>query len=499
MIVRLTLSESIGSIPEKRPEQEIPILRGQHMSRLIAAFLIALIIIPGSAASADDASVLQKVSRRPNILLIYVDNLGYGDAGCYGNAEIKTPRIDQLAREGVRCTDFYVVSPTCTVSRGALLTGRQPFRNGLNHQLVTTENWTGIGLPHREKILPEYLKEAGYGTACFGKWNIGFAEGSRPTERGFDEFFGCRSGNIHYFRHTYHGEYDIFRGTEREHVDGYSTDIFADAACDYIRRKAESPFFVYLPFNAPHYVSTVNTAADEKPEWHVPDKYLQLYGWLAGDQNEKHRYLALLTALDDAVGRVLDTLDEVGQRQNTLVMFISDMGAILRPTHGLGVASNAPFRDGAPSLYEGGIRVPAIFRWPGVLKPGSVSSAMLSHLDVLPLCLAVSGAKPAEDRLLDGRDPLAALSGAADSPHERLIFTYRDGSAVREGPLKIVRSGSEKPWELYDLVQDPAESANLAGQRPDDVARLDAVYQQWLKDVRADASQPAPRPTTKKN
>lgn len=151
--------------------------------------LAACLSLPSAAAPA-----------APNIVLMYADNLGFGDLGCYGNKEVKTPRIDRLAREGVRCTDFHVVTSTCTPSRGAILTGRHPMRNGLTHQLATTENWTGIGLPHRERLIPQYLKEAGYATACFGKWNIGFAPGSRPTERGFDEFLGCRSGNIHYFK-----------------------------------------------------------------------------------------------------------------------------------------------------------------------------------------------------------------------------------------------------------------------------------------------------------
>src|SRR5688500_19927132 len=221
------------------------------MKRLL---LFLLLMLHSSSGAAEP-----NAGPPPNIVLMYADNLGYGDLGCYGNQAVKTPRLDRLAREGVRCTDFYVVCPTCTVSRGAFLTGRQPLRNGLTHQLVTSENWTGIGLPHRERIIPQYLKDAGYDTACFGKWNIGFAPGSRPTERGFDEFLGCRSGNIHYFTHTYHGEYDIFKGTERHRVEGYSTDIFADAACDFIRRKSDRPFFLYLPFNAPHYVSAVNT------------------------------------------------------------------------------------------------------------------------------------------------------------------------------------------------------------------------------------------------
>jgi len=454
-----------------------------HHRMKLPLFLIALLSflavpLPSRAAAP------------PNLLLLYVDNLGYGDLGCFGNREIQTPRVDRLATEGVRCTDFYVVSAGCTPSRGAILTGRYPLRNGLAHQLATSENWDGIGLPHRERIIPQHLKASGYATGCFGKWNIGFAPGSRPTERGFDEFLGCRSGNIHYFAHTYHGEYDIFKGTERHRVEGYSTDIFADAAVEFIERKRAQPWFVYLPFNAPHYVSTVNTAPGEKPEWHVPGKYLERYGWPADDKTEKHRYLALVTALDDAIGRVLDTLDRTGQRGNTLVMFLSDMGAILRPTHGLGVASNAPFRDGSPSTYEGGVRVPAIFRWPGKIPPGSVSREMLSHLDILPLCLAAAGLPTPTDRVLDGANPLPALTGAAKSPHTRIAFNYTSAFGLREGALKIVQPKKGAPWELYDLAADPGENTDLAAQRPANLARLEASFQNWLADVKRDASEP---------
>ena len=432
---------------------------------------------------------------KPNIVLMYADNLGYGDLGCYGNREVKTPRIDRLAKEGMRCTSFYVVSSTCTVSRGAILTGRYPQRNGLLHQLVTTENWNGVGLPHRERIIPQYMKDAGYVTACFGKWNIGFAPGSRPTERGFDEFLGCRSGNIHYFKHTYHAEYDIFKGTDRHRVEGYSTDIFADAACDFIRRQAGRPFFVYLPFNAPHTVSTVNTAGtDEKPQWHVPGKYLERYGWPADDPAEKHRFLAVITAMDDAVGRVLDTLDATGQRENTLVMFISDMGAVYRDGHINGGGSNAPFRAGAPTLYEGGTRVPAMFRWPGKIPPGTETAEVLSHLDILPLCLNAGGGKPYKDRILDGRDPLPVLAGKAKSPHEELVFFVRRAGALWNRGLKIVRETPTEPWELYDLHADPTESKNLAVQRPKDVARLNARYEAWLQELKKDASTPIPQP-----
>ena len=453
-----------------------------------ALLLVAVTTTPASAAAPEKA----------NLLLLYVDNVGYGDLGCYGNREVRTPRIDQLAREGVRCTDFYVVTSSCTPSRGAILTGRYPRRNGLSHQLASKENWDGIDLPHRERIIPQYLKPAGYATACFGKWNIGFAPGSRPTERGFDEFLGFRSGNIGYYSHRYNGEYDLFRGTERHQVEGYTTDLFADAAIDFIRRQAGGPWFVYLPFNAAHYVNTGNLGPGEKPGWQVPGKYLERYGWPADEPDPKRRYLAVLTALDDAIGRVLDTVDNLKLRERTVVMLISDNGAFMLPNAGLEVASNAPLRDGGTTCYEGGVRIPAIFRWPGRIKPGSTSRAMLSQLDVLPLCLGAANLPAKTERVLDGADPLPALAGTAASPHARLAFGFEKTSGLRDGTLKFVRNNATGPWELYDLANDLSESNNLAASRPAEVARLERAFEEWRNDAQRDASPPAPRPTAKK-
>lgn len=452
-------------------------------------------IVPLAAAPVEKTPA---ATPRPNILLIYVDNVGYGDLGCYGNRAVKTPRIDQLAREGARCTGFYVVTTSCTPSRGALLTGRYPLRNGLVHQLATNENWVGIGLPHRERIIPRYLQAAGYATACFGKWNIGFAPGSRPTERGFDEFLGFQSGNIGYYEHLYNGEYDMFRGTEPYRIEGYSTDLFADATIDFIRRHADRPWFVYLPFNAAHFVSAGNVPKGQKPQWPAPAGVFARYGWPADEPDEKRRYRAVLTALDDAIGRVLDNVDQLRQRERTLVMLISDNGAFMLPGRGLEVASNAPLRSGGTTCYEGGVRVPAIFRWPGRIRAGTEVREMLSHLDVLPLCLEASGASPLPGRVLDGHNPLPALAGAAPSPHARLAFAYDKGSALREGSLKIVRHGAQSPWALYDLASDVAEANDLAANRPADVARLAAAFQAWLTDVQRDASPPAPRPARAK-
>ncbi|MCA9193421.1 MAG: sulfatase-like hydrolase/transferase [Planctomycetales bacterium] len=419
-----------------------------------------------------------------NILLMYIDNVGYGDLHCYGNPSVQTVHMDQLARDGVRCTDFYVVTSSCSPSRGALLTGRYPLRNGLTHQLSPQENWSGIGLPQQEKTIPQYLKTAGYATACFGKWNIGFANGSRPTERGFDEFFGFRSGNINYYTHAYHDQYDMFLGTQPHHVEGYSTDLFADATCDFIRRQSAGPWFVYLPFNAAHFVSSINVREGEHPTWQVPPRYLERYGWSADDTDEKHRYQAVLTALDDAIGRVLRTLDDLELREQTLVILISDNGAFMLPGRGLEVASNKPLRDGGTTCYEGGVRVPALFRWPQKLKPGNVCGHMLSHLDMLPLCLNAAGIVPDEDRILDGKNPLPSLRGVAGSPHKSLAFSYGSAAGLREDHWKLVRSHPTEAWELYDLTRDIGEQTNLATQKTIELERLAISFDEWLTDVR---------------
>lgn len=437
------------------------------------------------------------LSAKTNVLLLYVDNLGYGDLPCYGSTNgALTPHLDQLAREGVRCTDFYVVTSSCTPSRGALLTGRYPRRNGLVHQLLPAENQHGIGLPQRERLIPWHLKKAGYTTGCFGKWNIGFAEGSRPTERGFDEFLGFRSGNVHYFKHLYHGEMDLRRGIEPTDMRGqYITDLCTDAAIDFIERHRDRSWFAYVPFNAVHFVSKTNTEPGETPAWQVPDSYLKRYGWHGDEEDPKRRFLAVLTALDDAIGRLIQKVDALGLGSNTLIACLSDNGAFMLKDRGLEVQSNAPFRGGGTTVYEGGVRVPALFRWSGTLPAGSVCSAMLSHLDLLPLCLQLAGLPMPQDRILDGKNPLPTLSGAQIGPlHPWLAFDYNQHSGLRMGDWKLVRPGTHASWELYHLADDPGETHDLAAARPKDLERLVAAFQHWEHEVREDASPPAPKP-----
>ncbi|MSU72327.1 MAG: hypothetical protein EXS43_08290 [Opitutus sp.] len=426
-------------------------------------------------------------ARPPNILLITADNLGYGDVGCYGNRDVLTPNLDALARESVRCTSFYTASPTCTVSRATLLTGRYPQRIRLNAQLPGIKGNYGIGLRHSERLIPTYLKSAGYASGCFGKWNIGFAPGSRPTERGFDEFIGNASGNIDYYSYSYQRKHDLYRGTEKFHPDKYSTNLYADSAIDFIRRKAGGPFFVYLPFNAPHYPSGGNLPKGEKVEWKAPAEFFARYGLSPDEPDEKKRYRVVITALDDAIGRVLKSLDELGLRENTLVIFYSDNGAFMLPHSGLEVASNAPMRSGGVTLWEGGIRVPAMVRWPGRLPAGTVCGEPIISTDILPTLLAVTGQPRPNDRVLDGQNILAVLAGREAAPARDLFWEFeqfkKNMSAVRRGQYKLHRSDTKAPWELYDVVNDLGETKDLAAAKPHVLQSLVAAYERWSEAV----------------
>jgi len=422
---------------------------------------------------------------RPNILVITADNLGYGDLSCYNSAStIKSPNLNRLAAEGARLRSFYTASPTCTVSRASLLTGRVPQRHGLAEQLGGVEGNYGVGLSQDEVLIPQLLKQAPtpYAAGCFGKWNIGFAEGSRPTERGFDEFIGNASGNIDYYRHNYREKHDLYQGTEVLHREGeYSTDIFADAAIDFIRRKSEAgqPWFCYVPFNAPHFPSPGNRKPGEPNIWQAPDWAFEAYGLSPDEADPKKRYDAVVTALDAGVGRVLNALDEVGVTENTFVFFMSDNGAFRLGREGLDVGSNEPLRSGGVTCWEGGLRVPAMVRWPGRIPAGTVVSEPFRSPDLLVACAKLAGAPLPEGIVLDGTDPLPMLTEGAPSPHKSFCFQYRGHAALRKGDWKIVREKPDIPWQLYNLAEDLSESRNRANEYPERVDELAAVFAAW--------------------
>ncbi|MCA9023880.1 MAG: sulfatase-like hydrolase/transferase [Planctomycetaceae bacterium] len=425
----------------------------------------------------------------PNILLITMDNVGYGDLRSYNpDSPIKTPCLDRLAADGAKLTNFYTASPTCTVSRACLLTGRVAQRHRLVNQLPGVAGNYGVGLDQSEMLIPQYLKSADtpYATGCFGKWNIGFAPGSRPTERGFDEFIGHASGNIDYFRHNYRDRHDLYQGTEELHREGtYSTDLFADAAIDFVERltKAGSTWFCYLPFNAPHFPSAGNRRDDEPNIWQAPDWALAEYGLTQEELDPHKRFYANVTALDRAIGRMLDTLDELGVADSTFVFCMSDNGAFQLGREGIDVGSNEPLRDGGVTCWEGGIRVPAFARWPGRIAPGTTITKICWSPDLLVTCAALARVTLPDRVAFDGQNTLPILTEGASTQHESLYFQFRTHAALRMGEWKIVREKPNQAWMLFNLSSDIGEQHDLSTLHPERVDQLAAEYVQWKQDI----------------
>lgn len=423
----------------------------------------------------------------PNILIITADNLGFGDLPIYNpQSDIKAPRLAQLAQEGARLTSFYTASPTCTVSRACLLTGRIPQRHGLDYQLPGVEGNYGIGLNHDEILISQILKSSPtpYTTACFGKWNIGFAEGSRPTERGFDEFIGHASGNMDYYNHNYRTKHDLYQGTEELYRKGeYASDIFADAAIEFIQRqsKSDDPWFCYLPFNAPHFPSAGNKQPGQPNIWQAPDWAFEEYGWSPDEQDYWKRYSAVVTALDQAIGRVLDALEASGAAENTFVFFMSDNGGFRLGREGIDIGINDPLRSGGVTCWEGGLRVVSMARWPGRIEAGTVIEEPFWSPDLLVACAKLAGATLTKGVKLDGQDPLPILTQGKRSRHKSFFFIYQRHAALRAGDWKIVRENPEDPWQLFNLKKDISESNNLAEKQPRKVARLEKIFRNWEK------------------
>jgi len=458
---------------------------GLRLKAALGILLSVLATLPLAVLDGADSPE----NTKPNILIITADNLGYGDLQCFDpESPIKAPNLDRLAAAGAKLTSFYTAAPTCTVSRACLLTGRIPQRHGLDNQLPGIAGNYGAGLNQQEILIPQILRTAPvpYATGCFGKWNIGFAEGSRPTERGFDEFIGHASGNIDYYHHIYGGKHDLYEGIEELHRAGeYATDLFADAAIDFIQRKtkARQPWFCYLPFNAPHFPSAKNKQPGQPVRWQAPDRAFAAYGMSPHETDPKKRYDAVVTALDEAIGRVLDALESAKSADNTFVFFYSDNGAFKLGRQGLDVGSNAPLRHGGVTCWEGGLRVAALARWPGRIQPGSVISQPLWSPDLLMACKELAGAELPSGGVFDGKDPLPVLVQGAKSPHESFFFTFRKHAALRKGNWKIVREKPNEPWQLFDLAADLGETRDLGPENPERLAELKAEFAAWEKSA----------------
>jgi arylsulfatase A-like enzyme len=444
------------------------------------------------ARAADDATP-------PNILLILADDLGYADLGCQGSADVKSPRIDSLAAEGVRCTAGYVAAPQCCPSRAGLLTGR--YQNRFGFETNPADAINSYGIPAAERTIADDLQAAGYATGIVGKWHLGTAKGMQPWERGFAESLWHPNGGVLFPAKQTGFLPGMRRGREPAEVKGYSTDAFGDAAVDFITRHAATraadgqPWFLYLSFVPPHW------PMEAKPE--------HMAAFASEPDLHRRTLLAMMASLDENVGNVLDALDATGQRDDTVVFFVSDNGGPTgrprpRPDapfeFGRNASRNHPFRGEKGNLFEGGIRVPFLVRWPGVIPPGSTYDEPVISLDILPTALAAAGRPAASDRGLDGVDLRPALSGEATAPpHETLLWRFRFPApdagqqkfAIRQGRWKLVRDGG--PPALYDLVADPGEKTDIAAREPERAAALRAEWDRWNATLAEPTWAPRPR------
>lgn len=422
--------------------------------------------------------------RKPNIILIISDDLGYADLGCYGNTTLRTPHIDRLAAEGMRFTDFTVSWPACTPSRGSILTGRYPQRNGLYAMIRNNEvNWKyefddqeyalspemTLGLDTREVTIGQAMRGAGYATALVGKWDSGRARRFLPPQRGFDSFYGFANTGIDYYTHARYGVPSLFRNNERITEEGHTTDLFEREALRAIEENRSRPFFLYLAFNAPHIASTFDKKARQAPE-----KYLKMYGGGGAEYNRKLEYAALVTQMDDSIGRIMERLRSLSLDDNTLVVFISDNG-------GDAAAANGPLRAHKTSLFEGGLRVPMIARWPGRIKPGQVNDQFATTMEFFPTFLAAAGAAPPRGVTLDGFNLLPALEGKGRSPRTDCFYQQKDEAAARVGPWKWVHT--HKGGGLFNLKDDIGETHDLSAEKPETLAMVKARWAAWRKQM----------------
>jgi arylsulfatase A-like enzyme len=410
----------------------------------------------------------------PNIVLILADDLGYADLSIHGARDIATPHIDSLAKQGIRCTSGYVSGPYCSPTRAGLMTGRYQQRFGHEFNPVLLANGgQGQGLAVQETTIANRLQAAGYATALIGKWHLGEEEAFHPQGRGFEEFFGFLTGSHSYLTSDDPQRGPIVRGKEKVPLNGYLTDVLAQEASSFIQRNQQRPFFLYLAFNAVH------------TPMHAPAEVLDKF---SGEANEQRRtYLAMLSKLDDAVGRVLAKVRELNLDEQTLVFFLSDNGGPTTKFAANG-SRNAPLRGSKGDTWEGGIRVPFLARWKGRLPAGKTYDQPVIQLDITATALAAAGVEAGSDQKLDGVNLLPHLEGKNNgSPHEALYWRFGSQMAIRQGDWKLARpSRGAKEYEdiateplLFNLASDIGEQHDVAAQHPEKVRELQAAWNRW--------------------
>ena len=420
----------------------------------------------------------------PNIVLLLADDLGYGDLGCYGHPQARTPVIDRLARDGVRFTQHYANGPECSPTRTALLTGQYQQRSmglecaigtgnvGRYDEAIRLAGEDRLGLPAGRALLPSALKPAGYASGVFGKWHRGYEPRFNPMRHGWDAFFGYLGGNVHYFNHRELSDLHVlFRGRLPVHAEGYMTRLITDASIDFIEHNRDRPFFLYVSHECPHF--PFQGPGDRQ-------KVVDESNWTEPDAKA---YVAMLEDLDHEVGRVLAALDKHKLTENTLVIFVSDNGGFA------GAANMGPLKGAKSTTLEGGIRVPLIMRWPGHIRPGTTSHQVCATFDLTCSILRLAGAE-VDPRRLDGLDIVDHTMQGKPAFARTLFWRGKRGErtwwAVREGDLKYVRKteGETQEW-LFDLSKDPGETKDLRSARPGPFKRLKERLAEWEQDVEA--------------
>lgn len=403
---------------------------------------------------------------RANVVLIITDDVGYGDFGSYGAPDVRTPHVDSLARDGVKLTDFYA-APTCTPTRAALITGRYQQRVGLEQALPSAGPRDG-GLRPTGRSLPQLLKNNGYATGLIGKWHLGWRPEFGPNEHGFDYFFGFKSGAIDFYTHaSATGEDDLFENATPVRVEGYMTDLITTRAVRFIEQHAATPFFLDISYNAAHWPF-------QRPDHRSEGEPIALPSPAAPDPPTRATYAAMLERADAGIGRVLETLAALGLAQNTLVIFTNDNG-------GEWLSRNAPLSHRKGSVWEGGIRVPAILRWPGRLPAGTVSDQPGMFFDLTASILAATNTPvPAEARL-EGVNLLPILQGRSPQVERTLFWRTPNQKAVRKGDWKLLVDGGT--LLLFNLRSDIGERADVTASRTDLVKALRPLIETWEKDV----------------
>ena len=420
-----------------------------------------LLALAGASAHTTD---------KPNIVYIVADDLGWKDVGFNGSTDIKTPNIDKLAETGVKFSHFYAQS-MCTPTRAALMTGRYPFRYGL--QTIVIPGPANYGLATNEWLMPQCLKDAGYNTAIIGKWHLGHADVKYwPRQRGFDYQYGPLIGELDYFTHTDAGVLDWFRNNKPVHEKGYTTQLLGNDAVKYINEQsADKPFYLYLAFNAPH------------TPYEAPQDYIDRYKNIK--EPTRRIYAGMVACMDDEIGRVVAALDQKGLRDNTLIVFQSDNGGTENAMFAGQMTDlsktkipcdNGPYRGGKGTLFEGGCLVAACANWPGHIKPGSTATGMIHVVDMYPTLAHLAGASTAKGLPLDGMDVWPVMCENKPSPRTEIVYNIEPfRGAVREGDWKLIwRALIPTSVDVYNLADDPYEVNNLAAAHPDKVAAMQA-------------------------